>query len=168
MRYVALAALIAIATAKDLTPVDKLRETFYNLENELWKNVTDPSWTEAGLGGDVELTKAFVVFNDRVQAIPRVNRPALTSWLWNKAMDHLGIIEGLYKNFLDFIDHNAVPGAVPAPVREWLDLAEAILMDPKLSVNTSVTKLNNLMAHGDLFRTALQVRIFIVRTHQRE
>lgn len=161
MRVAALAALFAVTTAVDLTPADNLRDTFYTLENDLWKNVTDPAWTEGGLGGDVELTKAFVGLNELLEALPKVPRPPLDSWLWNKAMEYLGVIDGLYTNFVEFIEHNATPGTVPAPVREWLDLAEAILMDPKLSVNTSVTKLNGLMAHGDLFRTALQVRILL-------
>lgn len=157
MRLAALFALLALGLAKDLNPVDNLRENFYNLENDLWKNVTDPAWRDNGFGGDVELTRAFVGINDQIESLPSVTRPLLQSWLWVKASERLQVIDGLYQNFVEFIKRQATPGGVPAPVREWLDLAESILMDPKASVAHAVRKLHDLMEHGDLFRTALQV-----------
>lgn len=157
MRLAALFALLALGLAKDLNPVDNLREIFYNLENDLWRNVTDPGWSENPSGGDVELTKAFVRINDRIKSLPSTTRPLLKSWLWMKASEKLQVIDALYTNFVEFIVRQATPGGVPAPVREWLDLAEAILMDPKSSVAQAVRKLHDLLEHGDLFRTALQV-----------
>lgn len=157
MRLAALFALLALGLAKDQTPVDNLRQIFYDLEDNLWKNVTDPAWRDNGFGGDVELTKAFVAINDQIEALPVATRPTFSSWLWLRAAEKLQIIDGLYKNFVGFITRQAMPGGVPAPVREWLDLAESILMDPKSSVSQAVKKLHDLMEHGDLFRTALQV-----------
>ncbi|KOB66538.1 Uncharacterized protein OBRU01_21101 [Operophtera brumata] len=153
----ALFALFALGLAKDLNPVDNLRENFYNLENGLWKNVTDPAWRDNGLGGDVELTKAFVGINDQIVSLPSVTRPTFTSWLWIRVTEKLQVIDGLYENFMEFVTRQATPGGVPAPVREWLDLAEAILMDPKSSVTLAVRQFHELMEHGDLFRTALQL-----------
>lgn len=46
---------------------------------------------------------------------------------------------------------------MPAPVKDWLDLAESILMDPKTSAMQAVRKLQGLLQHGDLFRSILQV-----------
>lgn len=157
MRLAALFALLALGLAKDLTPVDNLREKYYILENGLWKNVTDPAWRDKGLGGDVELTKAFLGINEQIVSLSSSTRPTFSSWLWIKALEKLQVIDGLYENFVEFITRQATPGGVPAPVREWLDLAEAILMDPGSSVAYAVKQLHELMEHGDLFRTALQV-----------
>lgn len=160
MRLTALTALFALVTAalaRDLNPVDELRQSFYNLEVDLWRNVTDPAWSENGLGGDVELTKAFVDLNKQIEAVPAAIRPTLKSWLWTKTVEKLQIIDGLYNTFLEFAKRQATPGAVPSPVREWLDLTETVLLDPKTSVAQAVRKLHDLMEHGDLFRTAVQV-----------
>ncbi|XP_073957028.1 chemokine-like protein orion isoform X3 [Choristoneura fumiferana] len=155
MRLAALFALLTIALG-DISPVDHVRDKFYTLERDLWVNVTDPEWRNAGLGGDIELTKAFAAFNDRFEAVRMPPRPPLESWLWVKASEKLTVIDGLYKNFMEFVKRQAAPGAVPAPVREWLDLAEVVLMDPKLSVAQAVRKLDDLLEHGDLFRASLQ------------
>ncbi|KAL0839141.1 hypothetical protein ABMA28_017111 [Loxostege sticticalis] len=122
----------------------------------MWNNVSDPLWRESGLGGDVELTKAFVVLDNQISSIPRPPRPPLSSWLWLKATEKLQIIDGLYKSFVDFARRQSAPGAVPAPVKDWLDLAESILMDPKTSAMQAVRKLQGLLQHGDLFRSILQ------------
>lgn len=158
MRLVALFALLTLAAAEDLSPPDYVRSKFYALEEELWRNVTDPLWREAGLGGDVELTKSFVVVDNQIEMIPRSPRPPLRSWLWTKALEKMQIIDGLYKNFVQFVRRQAVPGTVPAPVKEWLDLAEAVLMDPKTSAAQAVRKLHDLLEHGDMFRSILQVQ----------
>lgn len=157
MKYTALLALLALASAGDPTPSDHLRGKFYELEDKLWKNVTDPDWSNAGLGGDVELTKIFSRFADEVESVPRTSRPPVHYWLWSKAAEKLQIIDSLYKNFVEFIRRQAVPGAVPAPVKEWLDLAEGILIDPKTSAKPALNKLGDLLEHGDLFRVPLQV-----------
>lgn len=157
MKAAALFALLALAAAEDLSPVDNVRKNFYALEVEMWNNVSDPLWRESGLGGDVELTKAFVVLDNQISSIPRPPRPPLSSWLWLKATEKLQIIDGLYKSFVDFARRQSAPGAVPAPVKDWLDLAESILMDPKTSAMQAVRKLQGLLQHGDLFRSILQV-----------
>ncbi|KAL0839140.1 hypothetical protein ABMA28_017111 [Loxostege sticticalis] len=156
MKAAALFALLALAAAEDLSPVDNVRKNFYALEVEMWNNVSDPLWRESGLGGDVELTKAFVVLDNQISSIPRPPRPPLSSWLWLKATEKLQIIDGLYKSFVDFARRQSAPGAVPAPVKDWLDLAESILMDPKTSAMQAVRKLQGLLQHGDLFRSILQ------------
>ncbi|CAH2981054.1 unnamed protein product [Chilo suppressalis] len=156
MRLAALFALSAFALAQELSPVDHLRSKFYALEEDLWRNVSDPMWRESGIGGDVELTKAFVVLDEQIEKAPRSPRPPLKSWLWMKAFEKLQIIDGLYENFVQFVKRQAVPGAVPAPVKEWLDLAESVLMDPKTSTAQAVRKLHEWLQHGDLFRTILQ------------
>ncbi|XP_045498675.1 uncharacterized protein LOC123696512 isoform X3 [Colias croceus] len=156
MKFAALFALLAVASAGDPTAVDTVRSKFYELEQQLWKNVTDPEWTQAGLGGDVELTKAFVAFDEHVASVPRPPRPPLDSWLWIKAVERLQMVDGFYKSFLEFVHRQAKPGAVPAPLREWLDLAESILMDPVASVAQAVRKLHDLLEHGDMFRSVLQ------------
>ncbi|XP_049872982.1 uncharacterized protein LOC126371706 isoform X5 [Pectinophora gossypiella] len=156
MRLAALCALFAVAIAGELTTVDYVREKFYTLEEDLWSNVTDPMWRDTGLGGDVELTKAFVALDQQIESIPRSPRPPLKSWLWERTLEKLQLIDGFYKNFVDFVKRQSVPGAVPAPVREWLDLAEQVLMDPKSSVAQAVRKIHEVLAHGDIFRTALQ------------
>jgi hypothetical protein len=159
MRVAALFALLALSLADDLSPVDHVRNKFYGLEEELWRNVTDPLWRESGLGGDVELTKAFVVLDNQIEALPRPPRPPLQSWLWLKALEKFQIIDGLYKSFVEFVRRQAAPGAVPAPVKEWLDLAESVLMDPKTSAAQAIRKLHDLLQHGDMFRSILQVRM---------
>lgn len=157
MRVAALLALFAAALATELTEVDQMRHKFYELEHELWINVTDPQWRDAGLGGDVELTKAFAALNEHIESIPRTKRLLLRSWLWTKVSEKLVIIDGFYKNFIEFVRRQASPASVPAPVREWLDIAESVLMDPNASVAQAVRKLHGLLEHGDIFRTALQV-----------
>lgn len=157
MRAAALLALCALALADDITPVDEARHSFYRIEDQLWVNVTDANWINAGLGGDVELTKTFSAFAGVLEAIPRAPRPPVDSWLWRKATEKMQVVDTLYKNFVEFVRRQAVPGAVPAPVREWLDLAEGVLLDEKASVKQAVGKLDDLLKHGDLFRTPLQV-----------
>lgn len=158
MRLFALFALFTVSFAADLSAVDNAREKFYSVEDTLWNNVLDPTWQgRTALGGDIELTKAFVAFNEVIESIQRPPRPPLASWLWAKMSEKLNIIDGFYKNFVDFVKRQAVPGAVPAPVREWLDVAEQVLMDPKSSVAQAVRKLHDLLDHGDMFRAALQV-----------
>ncbi|KAG7308933.1 hypothetical protein JYU34_006203 [Plutella xylostella] len=156
MRAAALLALCALALADDITPVDEARHSFYRIEDQLWVNVTDANWINAGLGGDVELTKTFSAFAGVLEAIPRAPRPPVDSWLWRKATEKMQVVDTLYKNFVEFVRRQAVPGAVPAPVREWLDLAEGVLLDEKASVKQAVGKLDDLLKHGDLFRTPLQ------------
>ncbi|XP_034832290.1 uncharacterized protein orion isoform X3 [Maniola hyperantus] len=156
MRYAALLALLAVARASDPSPVDNIRNTFYDLEDKLWKNVTNPEWSSSGIGGDVELTKAFVRFDERIESVPRPPRPPFDTWLWLKLVEKSQIIDGYYKNFVEFAKRQAVPGSVPAPVREWLDLAEGVLMDPKASVAQAVRKIHDLLEHGDMFRAMLQ------------
>ncbi|XP_047030373.1 uncharacterized protein LOC124637773 isoform X3 [Helicoverpa zea] len=156
MKIAALSALFAIGLATELTPTDLVRHKFYDLEEELWRNVTDPMWRDSGLGGDVELTKAFYALNDQIELIPRPKRLTLNSWLWNKVSEKLQVIDGFYKNFIEFVRHQATPGTVPAPVKEWLDMAESVLMDPKTSVAQAVRKIHAFLEHGDLFRSALQ------------
>ncbi|CAH2048299.1 unnamed protein product, partial [Iphiclides podalirius] len=156
MRIAALSALLAVALCGDPSPVDDVRNKFYALEAALWRNVTEPGWLSAGQGGDVELAKCFVTLNEYVESVPRTARPPLRTWLWSMAMEKLQVIDGLYKNFVEFVRRQATPGAVPAPVREWLDLAESVLMDPKASVAQAVRKLHDLTEHGDVFRAALQ------------
>ncbi|KAI5639122.1 hypothetical protein NE865_08322 [Phthorimaea operculella] len=156
MRLIALLALIAFASAGDPTSVDYVRDKFYALEEELWRNVTDPIWRDSGLGGDVELTKAFVVLDQQISSIPKPPRPPLSSWLWGKTAEKLQVIDGFYKNFVEFVHRQSAPGAVPAPVREWLDMAEQVLLDPKQSVAQAVRKLHDLLEHGDMFRAVLQ------------
>lgn len=162
MRLEALCALLACvltATSSDVSPVDSLRSKLFRLEENLWKNVTDPKWNEkVELGADVELTKAFIKLNEDVEAVPKQNKPVLTdSWLWSKATEKVQIINGLYNEFLEFSKRQATPGSVPAPVKDWLDLTEHVLMDPKSSVSQAVKKLDDILEHGDLFRAVLQV-----------
>lgn len=159
MKLAALLALTTVALAADPTAVDFIRDKFYFLEEDLWQNVTDPSWRDSGLGGDVELTKAFVALDEQIESIPMRPRPPLNFWLWSKASEKLQVIDGFYKNFVQFVRRQAAPGSVPAPVREWLDLAEQVLMDPKASVAIAVRKVHDLLQHGDMFRAALQVDI---------
>ncbi|CAH1638020.1 unnamed protein product [Spodoptera littoralis] len=156
MRIAALFALFAIGLATELTPTDLVRQKFYDLEEELWRNVTDPLWRDSGLGGDVELTKAFFALNEQIELIPRPKRLTLRSWLWNKVSEKLQVVDGFYKNFMEFVRHQATPGAVPAPVKEWLDMAESILMDPKTSVAQAVRKIHGFLEHGDIFRSVVQ------------
>ncbi|CAH0751220.1 unnamed protein product [Diatraea saccharalis] len=156
MRLAALFALCAFVLAQELSPVDHLRSKFYSLEADLWKNVSDPMWRDTGLGGDVELTKAFVVLDEQIAKVTRPPRPPLQSWLWLRALEKLQIIDGLYDNFVQFVRRQAVPGAVPAPVKEWLDLAESVLMDPKTSAAQAVRKLHEILQHGDMFRSILK------------
>ncbi|CAH0585948.1 unnamed protein product [Chrysodeixis includens] len=155
MRFAALSALFAIGLATELTQIDLVRHKFYDLEEELWKNVTDPLWRESGLGGDIELTKAFHALHEQIESIPATKRPPFNSWAWTKVLEKLQIIDGFYKNFIEFIRRQAVPGSVPAPVREWLDMAESVLMDPKTSVAQAVRKLHDLLEHGDILRAGL-------------
>lgn len=158
MRFLTLFALFTVSIAVDITHVDDARDKFYSLEDALWSNVTEPTWQESTeLGADVELTKAFVAFNEEIESIPRPTRPPLKSWLWMKTLEKLNVIDGFYKNFVDFVKRQTVPGAVPAPIREWLDVAEQVLMDSTSSVALAVRKLHDLLAHGDMFRAALQV-----------
>lgn len=158
MRIVTLFALFTVSLAVDLTAVDDARDKFYTTEVALWYNITDPTWQgRTALGGDIELTKAFAAFNEVIESIPRPPRPHLNSWLWTKTTEKLNVIDGFYKNFVDFAKRQTVPGAVPAPVREWLDVAEQVLMDPTSSVAVAVRKLHDLLAHGDMFRAPLQV-----------
>ncbi|CAB3261053.1 unnamed protein product [Arctia plantaginis] len=156
MRLAALFALLTVAAASELTQVDHVRQKFYNLEQELWVNVTDPQWRDAGLGGDVELTKAFAAFNEHVESIPRIKRITLKSWLWTKVSEKLVIIDGFYKNFMEFVMRQASPASVPSPVRDWLDMAETVLMDPRASVAQAVRKLHGYLEHADMFRSVLQ------------
>lgn len=162
MRIAALFALFAIGLATELTPTDLVRQKFYDLEEELWRNVTDPSWRDSGLGGDVELTKAFFALNEQIELIPRPKRLTLKSWLWNKVSEKLQVVDGFYMNFMEFVRHQATPGAVPAPVKEWLDMAESILMDPKTSVAQAVRKIHGFLEHGDIFRSVVQVKWLII------
>lgn len=157
MKYAALVALLAVARATDPTSVDNVRNKFYSLEENLWRNVTNPEWSSGSLGGDVELTKAFVKFDEQIQSVPRPPRPPFDTWLWLKVVEKSQVIDGYYKNFVEFARRQAVPGSVPAPVREWLDLAEGVLMDPKASVAQAVRKIHDLLEHGDMFRAMLQV-----------
>ncbi|XP_063536054.1 uncharacterized protein LOC134745886 isoform X2 [Cydia strobilella] len=155
MRLLTLSLLVALALG-DLSPVDHIRDNFYKLEKELWANATNPDWINAGLGADIEVTKTFSSFHDRFSAVPMPPRPQVDSWPWVKATEKLGVVDNLYKNFMEFVKRQAVPGAVPSPVREWLDLAEVILRDPKLSVADAVQRLDELIEHGDMFRSTLQ------------
>lgn len=159
MKSLALLALISLAAAGDPSPTDHARDQFYDLENKLWTNVTNPEWTNAGLGGDVELTKVFSHFAEDVEAIPRPPRLPIKSWLWTKAVEKLQIIDSMYNHFVEFVKKQSMPGAVPAPVKEWLDVAENILMDPKTSAIQALRKLDDLLEHGDMFRVALQVSL---------
>ncbi|XP_037294330.1 uncharacterized protein LOC115442913 isoform X3 [Manduca sexta] len=149
MRFAALIALFTITSATELSPVDNVRAKFYLLERDLWKNVVDPAWRDSGLGGDVELTKAFVGLDDEIQAVPYAPQPQLSSWIWSTALEKMHIINGLYKSFVEFARRQATPGAVPAPTRDWLDMAEAILKDPRSSVRYAMKKLDDLLAHLD-------------------
>ncbi|CAF4907893.1 unnamed protein product [Pieris macdunnoughi] len=158
MKCAALFALLAFASAGDPTAVDSIRYKFLILESQLWKNVTDPEWTQGGVAGDIELTKAFVSFDEDIASVPRTPRPPLDSWLWIKTVERLQIIDGFYKSFLDFVHRQVKPGMVAAPSREWLDLAESVLMDPSASVSQAVRKLHDLLEHGDMFRSVLQER----------
>ncbi|CAK1554539.1 unnamed protein product [Leptosia nina] len=156
MKYAALIAFLAATSAASPTAVDYVRYNFFTFENQLWKNVTDPEWTQGGLAGDIELTKAFVAFDEQIASVPRPPRPPLDSWLWIKAVERLQVIDGFYKSFLDFVHRQSKPGGVAAPSREWLDLAESVLMDPSTSVAQAVRKLHDLLEHGDMFRSVLQ------------
>ncbi|XP_013143941.1 PREDICTED: uncharacterized protein LOC106107598 isoform X2 [Papilio polytes] len=156
MRVAALFALLVFALADDLSPVDNVRNDFYDLEVLLWKNVSNPSWLSMGQGGDVELAKFFAKMDDYIEAVPQTSTSPVEMWLWSKAKSKLRIIDGLYKNFVEFVRRQAVPGSVPSSVREWLDLAESVLMDPKASVAQAVRSLNELTEHGDMFRAVLQ------------
>ncbi|VVC93972.1 unnamed protein product [Leptidea sinapis] len=150
--------VLAGTLAEEVTATDAARMRLYALEQQLWRNVEDAEWRQSGLGGDVELTKAFVAFDKQLESVPRSPRPPLDSWLWIKAVERLQVVDGFYKSFVEFARRQAVPGAVPAPVREWLDLAEGVLMDPSASVAQAVRKLHTLLEHGDLFRSPLQER----------
>lgn len=154
-----LLACVLTATSLDVSPVDSLRSKLFRLEEDLWRNATDPKWNEkVELGADVELTKAFIKLNEDIESVPKQNKPVLTdSWLWSKATEKLQLINGLYKEFLEFSERQAPQGAVPAPMKNWLDLTEHVLMDPKSSVVQAVRKLDDILEHGDLFRTVLQV-----------
>lgn len=156
MRYAALFALLTLVSASDPTAVDNIRNKFYAVEKELWLNVTNPEWSLAGLGGDVEVTKAFVAFDEQIQTVPTPPRLPLETWLWAKTMEKLRIIEGFYKNFITFAKRQAQPGAVPAPVREWLDLAQE-MTDQKSPLIQAEKKINDLLEYGDIFRGYLQV-----------
>lgn len=159
MRFLTLFAVFTVSLAVDLTAVDEARDKFYSTEDTLWKNVTDPTWQgRTALGGDIELTKAFVAFNDVIESIPRPPQPPLQSWLWKQTSEKLNIIDGFYKHFVEFVKRQTVAGAVPAPVKEWLDVAEQVLLDTTpSSVAQAVRKLDDLLSHGDMFRSALQV-----------
>ncbi|XP_045448290.1 uncharacterized protein LOC123656677 [Melitaea cinxia] len=151
MKYATLFALLAAAYAIDPIAVDDLRNKFYALENVLWKNVT--AWSAAGGSGDVELTKAFVAFDEEIRSVRLPPRYPVNSWLWQKATEKMMIINGYYDNFLDFIRRQAQPGAVPAPVREWLDVADAILFtNSTSSVAQAVRKIHDLLEFGNMFR----------------
>ncbi|KAJ8731650.1 hypothetical protein PYW07_004814 [Mythimna separata] len=156
MRVAALFALFAVGLATELSPADLVRQKFYDVEEELWRNVTDPMWRDSGLGGDVELTKAFYALNEHIELIPRPKRLTLNSWLWGKVSEKLQVVDGFYTNFIEFVRRQAAPGSVPAPVKEWLDMAESVLMDPKTSVAQAVRKIHGYLEHGDIFRSALQ------------
>ncbi|XP_026327754.1 uncharacterized protein LOC113236030 isoform X3 [Hyposmocoma kahamanoa] len=158
MRLLTLFAVFTVSLAVDLTAVDEARDKFYSTEETLWKNVIDPTWQgRTALGGDIELTKAFVAFNDVIESIPRPPQPPLPSWLWKQTSEKLNIIDGFYKHFVEFVKRQTVAGAVPAPVKEWLDVAEQVLLDTTpSSVAQAVRKLDDLLSHGDMFRTALQ------------
>lgn len=67
------------------------------------------------------------------------------------------IVDGVYKTFVKFLARQGVPGSVPAPIKEWMDLAENILVDSKTSVIKAVKHLEEALTHGDLFRRILQV-----------
>ncbi|XP_059061468.1 uncharacterized protein LOC131854370 isoform X3 [Achroia grisella] len=155
MRLTALLALLTLVLADNLTPLDHIRKEFYNVERNLWLNVLDPEWAESGVG-DVELTKAFVAFDSIIQLTPPVPRPPLNLWWWKKPLEQIQLIEGMYKNFLEFLKRQGIPGSVPAPVKQWLDLAESILMDTKTSVPQAVKLLEHSVQHGSLFRRILQ------------
>lgn len=158
MRFLTVFAVFTVPIAADLTAVDDARNKFYSTEEVLWSNVTDPTWQgRTSLGGDIELTKAFVAFNEVIESVPHPPRPPLSSWLWTKTSEKLNVIDGFYKNFVQFVKRQTVPGAVPAPVREWLDVAEQVLMDSTSSVALAVRKLHDLLTHGDMFRAALKV-----------
>lgn len=163
MKYAALFALLAVACARDSDPtaVDNLRNKFYALEKQLWLNVTNPEWSLGGLGGDVELTKAFVAFDEQIQAVPPPPRVPFETWLWAKATEKLRVIEGYYKNFIIFVRRQAQPGIVPAPVREWLDLAQQ-MMDEKSPVVQATKKITDMLELGDMFRGVLQVLQYIL------
>ncbi|XP_013194461.1 uncharacterized protein LOC106138026 isoform X4 [Amyelois transitella] len=152
MRLAALLALFSFAIADNLIPVDYIRNKFYPLETELWDNVTDPRWTESGLG-DVELTKVFIAFDNNIQSIPTRTRPPLsTVWWWKKPLEQIQIVDGVYKNFIEFLSRQSAPGAVPSPIKEWMDLAENILVDSKTSVIRAIKRLEEALTHADLFR----------------
>ncbi|XP_053609794.1 uncharacterized protein orion isoform X6 [Plodia interpunctella] len=152
MRLAALLALFTFAIAENLSPVDHIRNKFYPLETDLWNNVTDTKWTESGLG-DVELTKAFISFDGDIESIPKRTRPPLSSvWWWKKPVEQIQIVDGVYKNFIEFLSRQSVPGAVPSPIKEWMDLAENILVDSKTSVIRAIRQLEESLTHGDLFR----------------
>lgn len=158
MRFLTLFAVFTVSLAVDLTAVDEARDKFYSTEEALWNNVTDPTWQgRTALGGDIELTKAFVAFNDVIESVPRSPQPPLKSWLWVQTTEKLNVIDGYYKHFVEFVKRQTVPGAVPAPVKEWLDVAEQVLLDSTSSVAQAVRKLHDLLSHGDMFRSALQV-----------
>lgn len=158
MRIVTLFALFTVSLAVDLTAVDDAREKFYTTEASLWSNITDPTWQgRTALGGDIEMTKAFAAFNEVIESVPRPPRLHLNSRLWKKTSDKLNVIDGFYTNFVGFVKRQTVPGSVPAPVREWLDVAEQVLMDPTSSVAISVRELHDLLLHGDIFRSPLKV-----------
>lgn len=152
MKYATLFALLAAAYAIDPIAVDDLRNKFYALENVLWKNVTP--WSVAGGSGDVELTKAFVAFDEKIKSVRLPPRYPVNSWLWQKATEKMMIINGYYSDiFLPFIRRQAQPGAVPAPVREWLDIADGILFtNSTSSVAQAVRKIHDLLEFGNMFR----------------
>ncbi|XP_041979506.1 uncharacterized protein LOC121733355 isoform X3 [Aricia agestis] len=147
----ALALLTAVAAS--VSQVDNLRNTFYTLEHEAYRNISDPDWAP-GLG-DVALTKVFVAFDARLQALPRPRRIDTRNFLWRKVGEHLQTINGFYDHFVAFMARQVVPGAKPSPTREWYDLAEASIGEG-VSVRLVVEKLAELMEHGDLFRSILQ------------
>ncbi|CAH2096557.1 unnamed protein product [Euphydryas editha] len=158
MKYAALLTLLAAANAIDPIAVDDLRNQFYTLEKVLWKNVIGTEWSTAGVSGDVELTKAFVAFNDQIQLVRLPPRYPFETWLWAKATEKMRIIDGYYENFVTFIRRQAQPGTVPAPVREWLDVADAILFtNSTSSVAQAVRKIHDLLEYGDMFRGILKV-----------
>lgn len=158
MRLLTLFTVFTVSLAVDLTAVDDARDKFYSTEETLWSYVNDPTWQgRTALGGDIELTKAFVAFNEIIESVPRPPRLTLNSWLWTTTSEKLNVIDGYYKHFVEFVKRQSVPGAVPAPVKEWLDVAEQVLLDPTSSVALAVRKLHDLLAHGDMFRAVLQV-----------
>ncbi|KAG6449171.1 hypothetical protein O3G_MSEX005915 [Manduca sexta] len=100
MNLPVITALVAVAAAIELSPVDDARIKFYALEQDLWRNVTNIRWVN-GVGklGDFKLARAFLSWANHIKSISTLSSFQQKSWLWNKAWEHMHQINSEYEMF---------------------------------------------------------------------